>query len=55
MAKVRDEDYNGYAVTYSKHYDLSSADEIFSDITEGMQYHAMSLPLMKKLTGEYMR
>ena len=55
MAKVRDEDYEGYGVTYSKHYDLSSADEIFQDITEGMQYHAMSLPLIKKLTNEYMR
>lgn len=55
MAKVRDEDFENYIVTYSKHYDLSSADEIFSDITEGMQYHSMSLPLLKKLTAEYMR
>jgi hypothetical protein len=55
MAKVRDESYEDYMITYSKHYDLSSADEIFSDITEGMQYHALSLPLMKKLTSEYMR
>jgi hypothetical protein len=55
MAKVREEDFENYIVTYSKHYDLSSADEIFSDITEGMQYHSMSLPLLKKLTAEYMR
>lgn len=55
MAKVRDEAYEDYMITYSKHYDLSSADEIFSDITEGMQYHALSLPLLKKLTAEYMR
>lgn len=55
MAKVRDEDFENYIVTYSKHYDLSSADEIFSDITEGMQYKAMPLPLLVKLTAEYMR
>jgi hypothetical protein len=55
MAKVRGEDYEDYMISYSKHYDLSSAAEIFADITEGMQYHAMSLPLMKKLTAEYMR
>tara|TARA_R100000353_G_scaffold149552_1_gene108002 strand:+ start:499 stop:2058 length:1560 start_codon:yes stop_codon:yes gene_type:complete len=55
MAKVRDEDPSDYHVTYSKHYDLSSAAEIFSDITEGMQYHVLPLPLLKKLTGEYMR
>jgi len=55
MAKVRDESYEDYMISYSKHYDLSSADEIFKDITEGMQYHALSLPLLKKLTAEYMR
>lgn len=55
MAKVREEDESAFRVTYSKHYDLSSAGEIYDDIIEGFQYGSISLEVFKYLTGEYLR
>ena len=53
--KARKEDCAQFKVTYSKHYDLSSAKEIFSDLIEGLQYKGMTLPLMRYLLKEYLR
>jgi len=55
MARVRGEDYAEFTVTYSKHYDLSSAQEIWSDISEGMQYHGLTPAALKYLMHEYLR
>lgn len=55
MAKVRGEDPAKFSVTYSKHYDLSSADEIWQDIAEGMQYKGMPVGTLKYLMHEYLR
>ena len=55
MAKVRGEDISEFSVTYSKHYDLSSAQEIWSDISEGMQYKGMGISTLKYLMQEYLR
>ena len=55
MASVRGENPMDFKVTYSKHYDLSSANEIWNDLTEGLQYKGMNLSTMKYLMGEYLR
>jgi hypothetical protein len=55
MAFVRDEDYDDFGVTYSKHYDLSSAQEIYKDIIEAFQYNATFEPLQRAQVQEYMR
>lgn len=54
MCKVRGEDDSDLNIIYSKNYDLSSAQEIFSDIVEMAQYHAITPPVFKYLLKEYL-
>lgn len=54
-AEVRGEDPDAFFVNYSKHYDLSSADEIWKDLTEGGQYGILNHGLYKYQVGEYLR
>jgi len=56
MAMVRDEDWhNEFNINYSKHYDLSSAGEIFSDFIEGQQYGGVPYHVQRYQLLEYMR
>ena len=56
MAKVRDEDWhNEFNVNYSKHYDLSSAAEIWDDFIEGQQYGGVPYDVQRYQLLEYMR
>jgi hypothetical protein len=54
-AEVRGEDPDDFFVNYSKHYDLSSADEIWRDLTEGAQYGILNHGLYKYQVSEYLR
>jgi len=55
QAEVRGEDPDDFFVNYSKHYDLSSADEIWNDLTEGAQYGILNHGLYKYQVHEYLR
>lgn len=55
QAEVRGEDPDDFFVNYSKHYDLSSADEIWNDLTEGAQYGILNHGLYKYQVNEYLR
>ena len=55
QAEVRGEDPDEFFVNYSKHYDLSSADEIWNDLTEGAQYGILNHGLYKYQVHEYLR
>lgn len=55
QAMVRGEDPDDFFVNYSKHYDLSSADEIWSDLIEGAQYGVLNHGLYKYQVKEYIR
>ena len=55
QAEVRGEDPDEYFVNYSKHYDLSSADEIWQDLSEGAQYGFLNHGMYKYQMNEYLR
>ena len=55
QAEVRGEDPDDFFVNYSKHYDLSSADEIWNDLTEGAQYGILNHGLYRYQVNEYLR
>lgn len=55
QAEVRGEDPDDFFVNYSKHYDLSSADEIWNDLTEGAQYGVLNHGLYRYQVNEYLR
>jgi len=55
QAEVRGEDPDDFFVNYSKHYDLSSADEIWSDLTEGAQYGILNHGIYRYQVNEYLR
>lgn len=56
MAKVRDEDFHDdFNVNYSKHYDLSSANELWEDFIEGQQYGGVPYRVQRYQLLEYMR
>jgi len=42
-------------VQYNKHYDLSSAAELFDNLTTGMQYKTINNSMYKYLATEYLR
>lgn len=55
QAEVRGENPDDFFVSYSKHYDLSSADEIWNDLVEGAQYGVLNHGLYKYQVHEYLR
>ncbi len=55
MATVRGEDYEQFNIVYSKHHDLSSADEIWKQFTEGMQYGGVPSTVREYQVKEYLR
>ena len=55
QAEIRGEDPDDFFVNYSKHYDLSSADEIWNDLVEGAQYGVTNHGLYKYQVHEYLR
>lgn len=55
MCQVRGEDASKIQITYSKHYDLSTAQEIFKDIMEMAQYKALNIEVFKYLMREYLK
>ena len=55
QAMIRGEDPSEFFVNYSKHYDLSSADEIWNDLVEGAQYGVTNHGLYKYQVHEYLR
>ena len=55
MANVRGESFDKFNVVYSKHHDLSSADEIWKQFTEGVQYGGVPATVKKYQVKEYLR
>lgn len=55
MANVRGEDPGKFKTVYSKHHDLSSADETWKHATEALQYGGAPRTTLKYLFTEYMR
>jgi len=55
QAMIRGENPDDFFINYSKHYDLSSADEIWNDLVEGAQYGVTNLGLYKYQVHEYLR
>lgn len=55
MAKVRNEKPEDFTTNYSKHYDLSSADELWDDFTTGQQYGGVPYGVQKYQLTEYLR
>lgn len=55
MASVRGEKVEDFNVVYSKHHDLSSADEIWTQFTEGMQYGGVPTTVKRYQVTEYLR
>lgn len=46
---------NGFKINYSKHYDMSSADQIWQDYAEGLQYGGMTIKLAIHMLKEYLK
>lgn len=55
MANVRGEDFGDFNIIYSKHHDLSSADEIWTQFTEGQQYGGVPETTRTYQVTEYLR
>lgn len=55
MARATGQDEREFNTVYSKHHDLSSADETWQHLSEGAQYKVLNLPLFEYLTTEYLR
>lgn len=55
MAKVRGEKFEAMTISYSKHHDLSTADEIFANMVEAAQYGIKNLGLWRYWVPEYLR
>lgn len=55
MANVRGESFDDFNIIYSKHHDLSSADEIWKQFTEGQQYGGVPNTVRKYQVTEYLR
>lgn len=55
MANVRGESFEDFSIIYSKHHDLSSADEIWTQYTEGQQYGGVPNTVRTYQVTEYLR
>ena len=55
MANVRGEKWDDFNIIYSKHHDLSSADETWKQFTEGLQYGGVPNTIKSYQAKEYMR
>lgn len=55
MANVRGEKFDDFNIIYSKHHDLSSADEIWKQFTEGQQYGGVPNTVRTYQVTEYLR
>lgn len=55
MANVRGEKFSDFNIIYSKHHDLSSADEIWKQFTEGQQYGGVPNTVRTYQVKEYLR
>jgi len=55
MAAARGETPEDFNIVYSKHHDLSSADEIWRQFTEGLQYGGVPLETLGYLNSEFLR
>lgn len=54
-AKAREENFDDFTINYSKHHDLSTADEIFTNMTDAAQYGVKNLSLWSYWIPEYLR
>lgn len=55
MATARGEDPDDFTITYSKHHDLSSADETWMQFVEGLQYGGVPKSVKEYQSKEYLR
>lgn len=55
MASVRGEEIDDFNTVYSKHHDLSSADEIWGQYMEALQYGGVPTETLSYLNSEFLR